>query len=59
MPFFRDTQHLYKVLDTFFSSVARDREIAPALLAGKFILRFRYSTPDGQVTVDLRGEDAK
>ena len=57
MAFFRDTEHLYSVLDTFFTAMAGEGEIARAMLAGKFVLRFRYSQPDGQITVDLRGDD--
>ena len=34
--------------------LALAREIAEPLLAGKFVLRFRYTKPDGQVTIDLR-----
>ena len=54
MTTFRDTEHLYEVLDAFFQRVAARPDVAGGLLAGGFVLRFRYSDPDGQVTVDLR-----
>ncbi len=56
MPTFRDTEHLYRVLDALFSRLAAEPEVAAAMLAGKFVLRMTYREPDGQVTVDLRGD---
>ena len=43
-----------QVLDAFFQRLSEMPDIAEALLAGKFVLRFRYREPEGQVTVDLR-----
>ncbi|MBW1878370.1 MAG: hypothetical protein JRJ84_08420, partial [Deltaproteobacteria bacterium] len=54
MPTFRDTNHLYEVLDALFQRMAEREEVANGLLAGGFVLRFRYREPDGQVTIDLR-----
>lgn len=54
MAIFRDTEHLYQVLDAFFHRVAARPAVANGLLAGGFVLRFRYTDPAGQVTVDLR-----
>ena len=54
MATFRDTEHLYQVLDFFFTRLMAVDDIAAALHAGSFVLRFRYSDPDGQVTIDLR-----
>ncbi len=52
---FKDTDHLYRVLDAFFQRIAARPDVAKALLAGNMVLRFRYRDPDGQATVDLRG----
>ena len=54
MQTFRDTAHLYAVLDPFFKRMTTQPEIADSLAAGAFVLRFRYTKPDGQVTIDLR-----
>ncbi len=54
MTYFQDTEHLYHVLDAFFGRLAGEPELAEAMLAGRFVLRFRYRDPEGQVTVDLR-----
>jgi 2-oxoisovalerate dehydrogenase E1 component len=56
VPVFADTEQLYQVLDGLFRRISENAEIERALLAGKFVLRFRYSDPDGQVTADLRGD---
>ncbi len=54
MAVFRNTEHLYEVLDAFFKRVAERPEVAESLLAGALVIRFRYSEPEGQITVDLR-----
>ena len=54
MTYFQDTAHLYRVLDAFFGRLSGEQDIAEAMLAGRFVLRFRYREPAGQVTVDLR-----
>jgi len=51
---FRDTEHLYRVLDFFFRRLLAEEDIARALHAASFVLRFRYTDPAGQVTIDLR-----
>ena len=55
MSYFRDADHLYLVLDQLFRRLSQQPEIVAALTAGRFVLRFRYTEPEGQVTVDLRG----
>jgi 2-oxoisovalerate dehydrogenase E1 component len=54
MPVFRDTAQLYQVLDAFFRRIADDPSVAPRLLEGNLVVRFRYTDPPGTVTVDLR-----
>ncbi len=55
MPVFADTDQLYTALNALFRRIAADEAVVKALLAGKFVLRFRYTDPEGQVTADLRG----
>src|SRR5512142_1695403 len=54
MPVFEDQRQLYGVLQAFFERLTAHDEITDALVAGRFVLRFRYRDPDGQVTIDLR-----
>lgn len=51
---FADTAHLVRVLDAFFARLTADPEVARALQAKPMVVRFRYSEPDGQVTIDTR-----
>ena len=57
MSTFRDTEQLYEVLDTLFRRLSDRRPIVDALLAGRFVLRFRYTDPEGQITIDTRGSE--
>ena len=54
MPIFRNTDHLYQVLGTLFDQTAADPAIADRLLEGNLIVRFRFTDPEGSVTIDLR-----
>jgi pyruvate/2-oxoglutarate/acetoin dehydrogenase E1 component/TPP-dependent pyruvate/acetoin dehydrogenase alpha subunit len=54
MPVFRDTDHLYQVLGALFERVAARPAIANRLLEGNLVVRFRFTDPEGVVTVDLR-----
>ncbi len=55
MATFHDSDQLYRVFDRLFARLSDHRPSAEALLAGDFILRFHYTEPDGQITVDLTG----
>jgi pyruvate/2-oxoglutarate/acetoin dehydrogenase E1 component/TPP-dependent pyruvate/acetoin dehydrogenase alpha subunit len=59
MPVFRDRAELYAVLDAFFGRLMARPDIADALVAGRFVLRFRYREPEGQVTIDLRDKPVR
>jgi 2-oxoisovalerate dehydrogenase E1 component len=54
MQTFQNSDQLYQVLDPFFQRLSENPEIVESLVAGNFVLRFRYTEPEGQVTFDLR-----
>ena len=54
MPVFRDTDHLYEVLGALFDRLRAEPTIAERLLEGKLVVRFRFTDPEGVVTIDLR-----
>jgi hypothetical protein len=54
MPVFRDTDHLYQVLGTLFDRVADDPMITERLVKGNLVVCFRFTDPEGSVTIDLR-----
>ncbi|NIV29714.1 MAG: hypothetical protein GWN58_09480, partial [Anaerolineae bacterium] len=54
MAVFHDTDHLYQVLGALFERVAAEPAIVERLLDGNLVVRFRFTEPDGAVTIDLR-----
>ena len=52
MPIFRDTEHFYEILGTFFEKLKDDPEIGPKVLASGLVIRFNYSEPDATITID-------
>ncbi len=54
MPVFRDTAHLYQVLGALFDRLRAEPTIAARLLEGNLVIRFRFTEPEGMVTIDLR-----
>ncbi len=54
MASFRDSAHLVRVFDAFFSRLLRDEAVARALTSRPMVVRFRYSDPVGQITIDTR-----
>ncbi len=55
MGVFRDTNELYRVMGALFERLQEDEAIAGQLGATGLILRFRWTDPDGEATIDLRG----
>ena len=54
MPYFRDREQLYQVLDALFTRLKADPVLCAGLSEADFVLRFKYTEPQGQVTIDLR-----
>jgi 2-oxoisovalerate dehydrogenase E1 component len=53
MPYFRNTDHFYKVMRTFFERVQQEEEVVEALVEADLIIRFKYRDPEGTITIDL------
>lgn len=60
---YTDTDHLYRVLVPFFNMLKSNDDIGPKILESGLIMQFRYSEPDGVITIDcpkqevLQGDD--
>jgi hypothetical protein len=52
--YFQDSDTLYRCLGALFDTVARHPEIGPRLGAAGMVIRFVYSDPDAQITVDTK-----
>ncbi len=53
---FRDTNHLYEVLIPFYNNLKDDEVIGPKVLSSGLVIQFRYSEPDGVITIDCPNE---
>ncbi len=56
MSTFGSTDELYRVMGALFERLRDDPEISRSLVAGDLVVRFRWTDPDGEATIDLRGE---
>ncbi len=56
MSYFRNTDHLYEVLGALFTRMRDEEAITQKLLEGDLIIRFIYTDPAGQATIDLTKE---
>ena len=54
MSLFRDADHWYRVLDALFQRLAEREAVAARLLQAGIVVEFRYTDPEGRVTIDLR-----
>ena len=49
----KDQKELEQILTALFDRVIQDQAITDQLLAANLVLRFRYSDPEGVITIDL------
>ncbi len=54
MSTFRDAEHLYRVLGALFDRVRSDPQLSEKLLQSRLIVRFVFTDPQAEITVDLR-----
>lgn len=59
MAVFKDAAALYECLGTLFDTVAQDPVLGPKLGGTGLIIRFVYTDPDSQITVDTKGPPAQ
>lgn len=56
MPYFKDQKELQDIQRAFFERVASDAEVGPKLGDSGLIIRLQVRDPEGNVTIDCRGE---
>jgi len=54
MPVFRNADHLYRVLGALFERVRADYDMAQKLTQNPLVVRFVFTDPAAEITVDLR-----
>jgi hypothetical protein len=57
--YYRDTEQLYEIYGYFMDRILRDDKIGPKMARSGIIIKFIYTDPDGEVTIDLRNPPSK
>ncbi|MEW6263063.1 MAG: hypothetical protein AB1641_08280 [Thermodesulfobacteriota bacterium] len=57
--YYRDADHLYEIYGYFLDRVLRDERIGPKMAKADLIIKFIYTDPEAEVTIDLRNKPAK
>lgn len=52
MGYFKDTEELYSILESFFNKLKDDPEIGPKVIASGLVIQFQYSEPEAILTID-------
>ena len=52
MPAYNDAAQLYDVLGALFTRLKDDPQIGPAVAKSGLVIRFKYTDPDSEITID-------
>ena len=52
MPAYKDADQLYDVLGALFTRLKDDPQIGPAVAKSGLVIRFKYTDPDSEITID-------
>ena len=52
--YYRDTEHLFEIYGTFLNRILTDERIGPKMAKAGIIIRFIYTDPDCEITIDLK-----
>jgi hypothetical protein len=52
--YYRDVEHLYEIYGYFLSRILQDEKIGKKMSKAGIIVRFIYTDPDAEVTIDLK-----
>ena len=52
--YYRDTAHLFEIYGYFLSNVLQDPKIGPKMAKSNIIIKFIYTDPDCEITIDFR-----
>jgi len=56
--YYRDTDHLYQIYGAFLDRILKDPKIGPKMAKAGIIIRFIYTDPDAELTIDLKSTPA-
>ncbi|MDP8221780.1 MAG: hypothetical protein P9L99_00350 [Candidatus Lernaella stagnicola] len=57
--YYRDADHLYEIYGHFLSRILQDDKIGAKMRKAGIIVRFIYTDPDAEVTIDLKNPSAQ
>ncbi len=57
--YYRDAEHLYEIYGYFMERVLTDEKIGAKMAKAGIIIRFIYTDPDAEITIDLKTPPAK
>lgn len=57
--YYRDADHLYEIYGRFLDRVLTDEKIGPKMSKAKIIIKFIYTDPDCEITIDLKNPPKK
>ncbi|MFH1135849.1 MAG: hypothetical protein V1816_07160 [Pseudomonadota bacterium] len=54
--YYRDVEQLYEIYGYFMERILRDDKIGPKMARAGIIMKFIYTDPDAEITIDLKNE---
>lgn len=57
--FYRDIDHLYEIYGSLMDRVLSDNKIGPKMAKAGIIIKFIYTDPDGEITIDLKNTPSR
>ena len=56
--YYKDAEHLYEIYGYFLQRIVQDDRIGPQMKKAGIIIKFIYSDPDSEITMDFKSEPA-
>jgi len=57
--YYRDAGHLYEIYGYFLDRLLKDEKIGPKMAKAGVVIKFIYTDPDCEITMDLKNPPAK
>jgi len=57
--YYRDADQLYEIYGYFMDSILKDDKIGPKMAKAGIIIKFIYTDPDTEITIDLKNPPTK
>lgn len=57
--YYRDVDHLFEIYGYFLDKVLKDEKIGQKMSRAGIIIKFIYTDPDCEITIDLKNQPAK